>query len=465
MAEISLKENAQVLVILADRILEGLYREKLVNPNYAISWAGSASGTTGTIHFDPKHLVDQLLNNDFDVVILDFDAFPAHPLESLRSLQRISPDSTFIVLNSSEEVRMAIGAFQIGIADYFLKPVNPETLDWSIEKILRGREFESSNEVLTGDLLVFRAAHHISVSESDAKMRDLAMRNLIKIMQAGGGIWVWPNEKGEPVFTCEFFQTSQQRATAILESFKQKFKNLIEQSFQGHLTSHPEKWFRGSYVWIPLRNDWMGGIFLFDVKTSSENATQTRVEFLIRNLEISLDNYRRYIRAKQMAYIDSLTGLYNARYLDIDLNVAIEEYSKTGRSFALLFIDIDHFKKVNDTHGHTVGSSLLMEAGKVLKKQLRRSDHLFRYGGDEFIAILHGSSAQEAREVAERIRANMEKHIFRVHEIDIKITVSIGVSRFPEHGKDKNAIIELADQAMYNSKNSGRNAVFEARTG
>jgi two-component system cell cycle response regulator len=443
---------ARVLVVLADPVLEKVYEAKLRSPQYQLTWRKP-----------PQDLLETLLTQRYDVVLLDLDSFPLAALENLRELKRVSPESEFIVLASSTDVHLAIGAFQIGIADYFLKPVNPETVNWTIEKTLRGKEFASSNQVLTEDILVFRAAHHISISENDAKMRDLAMSNLIKIMQAGGGIWVWPNEKNELIFKCEYFQTNEIRANKILETFKRDFTSLVEQSFQGHLTSHPEQWFRRNYVWIPLRNDWMGGIFLFDVKTSNEDAVQARIEFLVRNLEISLDNYRRYIKAKQLAYIDSLTGLYNSRYLDIDLNTAIDSYAQTGQTFALLFIDIDHFKAVNDTHGHPVGSQLLVEVGKNFKKQLRRNDHLFRYGGDEFIAILHQSSAKDAMDVAERIRASIEKHTFRVHGILLTITVSIGVSRFPDHGKNKSEMIQLADQAMYNSKNSGRNAVFEAR--
>lgn len=447
------RTSYRVLMLLADPVLEKLYRERLRSPEYVVQWAIDADYTS------------TLLTTSFDIIILDFALYPQDALDRLREIKRLSPDSEVIVLSPNDDVRVAIGAFQAGVADYFLKPTNPETLAWSIEKALRGKQFESTNEVLTADLLIFRAAHNISISENDSKMRDIVMKNLIKILEAQGGIWIWTGanlNQGNPITKCEFFQTSQQQGHEILQTFKNELANPLSQTFETHLTSHPERWLRDRYVWIPLRDNWMGGIFLFNVKAPADSSVQARMEFLVRNLEISLDNHRRYLQAKQLAYIDDLTGLFNSRYLDVDLNAAIEDYAKTGQRFGVLFIDIDHFKKVNDTHGHVVGSQLLVEVGHVFKKQLRRSDHLFRYGGDEFIAILHHTQPKEALEAAERIRVAVERQRFRIHGVEVQITVSIGVSRFPDHAQDKKSIIALADQAMYNSKNNGRNAVFEA---
>src|SRR5262249_47215879 len=149
------------------------------------------------------------------------------------------------------------------------------------------------------------------------------------------------------------------------------------------------------------------------------------------------------------SYVDDFTGLYNSRYLDVALTSSIETAKTTQEGFAVLFIDVDHFKSVNDRFGHMTGSGLLIALANTLKRLVRRQDQLFRYGGDEFIVILHDLNGYPAKEIAERIRSTIERHRFVIHGNEIKITVSIGVSRFPEHSKSKKNIIELADKAMY----------------
>jgi len=438
----------QVFVMLADPILEELYRSKLSGPDYCMVWCENDGGWAKSI-----------VSIKYDVIIVDFALFPVEPVEHLKEIKRISPDSEMIVLSPSEDVRVCIDAFQAGIADYFLKPTNPETLAWSIEKVLKQRALQSSNETLAADLQLFRAAHHINMSENDAKMRSVAAQTLIKFLQARGAVWVWPEGTN---FTYDYIDIDEKEGQDNFEFFKKEFSGIWERAFEGVLTSHPEQWFQDSFVWIPLRATWMGGIFLFPVQAGHSAYLQARVEFLIRNLEVSLENQKRYLEARQLTYIDDFTGLYNARYLDVALTASIERHHRTGSGFALLFIDIDRFKSVNDRHGHLVGSQLLVDIARTLKKYTRRTDQLFRYGGDEFIIILNDKGGTDALEVAERLRSSLEAHVFRIQGIEIRITASIGVSKFPEHSRDKSTILQMADRAMYSGKSAGRNAVFEA---
>jgi diguanylate cyclase (GGDEF)-like protein len=131
--------------------------------------------------------------------------------------------------------------------------------------------------------------------------------------------------------------------------------------------------------------------------------------------------------------------------------------------FAVLFVDADKFKNVNDQHGHVHGSKLLHELGQKLKTFVRDSDHIVRYGGDEFVAILTPADLQAGKAVAERIRREIEKTEFlKADGLKLKITVSIGVAIFPDHASLKDEIIEAADHAMYAAKSESRNRVFVA---
>src|SRR6185437_8993666 len=129
---------------------------------------------------------------------------------------------------------------------------------------------------------------------------------------------------------------------------------------------------------------------------------------------------------------------------------------------SLLFLDIDYFKMVNDGRGHWVGSKLLIELSKVLRLQVRSCDYCFRYGGDEFIVLLSGSTAENSKKVAERIRKAVESTTFSVEGHNMNLTVSIGLAAFPEHAQSASGLIQIADQAMYYGKKKSRNIVFVA---
>lgn len=170
----------------------------------------------------------------------------------------------------------------------------------------------------------------------------------------------------------------------------------------------------------------------------------------------------KYLEAKNMSYLDELTGLYNQRYLPQVLDHEIERCKREDSAFSLLFLDIDFFKMVNDGRGHLVGSKLLIELGHVLMRQIRSCDYAFRYGGDEFIILLGGSNAKNSEKVAERIRKAVETHNFEIDGHRFNLTISIGLSSFPQHSQTAQGLIQLADQAMYYGKRKSRNIVFVA---
>ncbi|MBI3535889.1 MAG: GGDEF domain-containing protein [Deltaproteobacteria bacterium] len=195
----------------------------------------------------------------------------------------------------------------------------------------------------------------------------------------------------------------------------------------------------------------------------SLEAFEGQVRILKAQIELTVKNIEQYKGVQHLAYVDDVTGLYNTRYLSTILDHEILQYKITQKSFAILFIDADKFKGVNDTHGHLVGTKLLNELGRHLKNYVRDADTVFRYGGDEFVAVLSPCDLQTAKSVAERIRKSVEKMAFLSHEgLNFRFTVSIGVALFPDHANSKKAIIEAADKAMYTAKKTTRNRVFIA---
>jgi diguanylate cyclase (GGDEF)-like protein len=172
------------------------------------------------------------------------------------------------------------------------------------------------------------------------------------------------------------------------------------------------------------------------------------------------DDIRRAIeRIRFISETDELTRLYNLRAFMHIAERLHRQAKRYGRSYALLMIDSDNLKSVNDAHGHQAGNELLKITTTSIRRELRETDVAARYGGDEFILLLPETAAVGACELAERIRRSVADKGMEARGMRIPISVSIGVAAFPEHGSDLRSIMNKSDQAMYLSKKTGRNRV------
>ena len=160
---------------------------------------------------------------------------------------------------------------------------------------------------------------------------------------------------------------------------------------------------------------------------------------------------------------DPLTGLYNRRYMQETLEREIKRAQRDSKPISLLMLDVDHFKVVNDTHGHDAGDLVLKSLARFLAGNLRGEDVACRYGGEEFILIMPGLSLADSGIKAEHIRRGVESSL-QVPYLDqtLSVTVSIGVASFPEHGTQVDQLITMVDDALYAAKNSGRNRIVKA---
>ena len=166
---------------------------------------------------------------------------------------------------------------------------------------------------------------------------------------------------------------------------------------------------------------------------------------------------------RELSYRDEVTNLFNQRKLYRDLDQAITTFELQQLPFSLLFIDIDHFKSVNDGHGHLVGSKLLVLVGEEIQKNVRAFDLVYRYGGDEFVVFLPRATADEAYQAGLRILEAIRAKSFIVSsEIVKKLSVSIGVSDYPRSSSSREDVIRLADEMMYSAKKNGRGQVSMA---
>jgi len=228
------------------------------------------------------------------------------------------------------------------------------------------------------------------------------------------------------------------------------------------------KWETRSIICVPLRSKHrvLGVIQLVNVNMEGFNEQEFFLQSLCDFAAIAIENARSVEKIQELTITDDCTGLYNARHLYKTLETEVYRSARFNYEFTVLFIDLDHFKSVNDTHGHLIGSKLLAEIGYLIKAQLRLIDYAFRYGGDEFVVLLPQTGKESALVVARRLLENLRASCFCKDEnLNLNIRASIGLATYPHDAKTPHDVIRQADEMMYLVKNSTRDNIGIAQRG
>jgi diguanylate cyclase (GGDEF)-like protein len=228
------------------------------------------------------------------------------------------------------------------------------------------------------------------------------------------------------------------------------------------------KWETRSIICVPLRSKHrvLGVIQLINVNMEGFSDHEFFLQSLCDFAAIAIENARSVEKIQELTITDDCTGLYNARHLYKTLETEVYRSSRFNYEFTVLFIDLDHFKSVNDTHGHLIGSKLLAEIGYLIKAQLRLIDYAFRYGGDEFVVLLPQTGKESSLVVAKRLLENMRASCFCKEEsLNLNVRASIGLATYPHDAKTPHDVIRQADEMMYLVKNSTRDNIGIAQRG
>jgi diguanylate cyclase (GGDEF)-like protein len=281
----------------------------------------------------------------------------------------------------------------------------------------------------------------IAIGSGADKLRDVRLK-------LGEGVAGWVAQHGEPV---------------LLEDIRNDSRFTAKVDDLTRTATH-------SIVCVPIKahGHVLGVIELVNAlgKPSFGNEDIPILKSLADYAAIALENARYVQRIHELTITDDCTTLYNARHLNFVLDTEIYRSNRYGYEFSVIFIDLDHFKLVNDAYGHLVGSKLLWMIGDTIKANLRLIDYAFRYGGDEFVVLLPQTSKESALLVVRRIRELLINRVFFAEEkMNIKVTASFGVASFPADGRTRKEILRKADEAMYLVKNTTRNNIALAGTG
>lgn len=206
----------------------------------------------------------------------------------------------------------------------------------------------------------------------------------------------------------------------------------------------------------------------FDLPSSVLDEIQKNIEDVILHFDIpesnKLDVIKKinfmYSQTRYMSVTDPLTGLYNRRHFEENLEREFLRASRYKSNLSFAIIDVDYFKKVNDSYGHSTGDYVLKEVAYQILQTFRKTDMVFRYGGEEFTVIITETPLEKAIIPLERLRKSIEKYPFNYNGKDIKITVSIGVSEIDENTESVHKLFDDADKALYKAKENGRNQII-----
>lgn len=225
-----------------------------------------------------------------------------------------------------------------------------------------------------------------------------------------------------------------------------------------------------SYICVPVFTaDQNFGVLHLSSTTSISEQEYDRLEWIVvmlsKHVALTIANLSLRECLYEQSIRDPLTGLFNRRYMNDVLEREMRKALRQENPISILMLDVDHFKKFNDTYGHDTGDAVLKEVGKFLQSYIRAEDIACRYGGEEFTLILPGAAQDDTYHRADTLRKGIEKMklLYDGHELET-ITISIGMASFPENGSDSHTLVELADIALYQAKQQGRNCVVVTKT-
>lgn len=452
----------KILIVEDDRFFRDLFADLLNGQGYAVDCA--SSGEEG---------LKMLSRRSYDLVVTDLVMPDIDGMEILARSKESDPSIDVIMVTGNANLESAIFALKHGARDYIVKPINSDEFLHSVAQCLEQRRILDENEELKSMLSLYQSSQTIAGCLEIERVYHLMLDAIARELDTSRGLGLFKSTNSFELYEIKGIssQVAEHFKEVILTSIAKNLPGnrlMTKIQFSEKSTALPgihESEIEEAYlIFVRSKNALRGIIVVFNepgLKLPDFSVKKRNILFLLEQSVLALENATSYSLAKDMLFIDDLSGLFNQRYLEVALDREIKRIGRYSTFLAVLFLDMDSFKQVNDKYGHLVGSRVLKEMGALLKRSVRDVDVVIRYGGDEYTAILVETSPEMARLVAERIRAMVEAHVFLADEgYNIRLTCSIGYSCCPEDTVSKEELLEMADQAMYTGKGSGKNCVI-----
>lgn len=437
----------------------------------------------------------------YDLLVADLRMPDVDGMEVVRTVKGLRPETEVIIVTGYGSLDSAVEAMRRDVYDYITKPVPIERIRTSVRNALAKQALASENQDLirqlqghqaqleervrqatqalerrVEELLALNDIASVITSTIDLKeMLSLIVQRVNRVIGGEATSLLLDRERGDLVFHVvsggegdEVRPFQLKLGEGIAGWVAQKGKPLLVPD-----VSQCPHHYRGvdqatgfvtrSVLCAPLivKEEVIGVIEVINKVEGefTENDLRLLTSAALLSAE-AIENARLFQRAQDLAITDGLTGLYNHRHFHQLLEAEMKRAKRYRRFVALVMLDLDRFKEVNDAYGHQTGDRVLESLAEILRHQARDTDHVARYGGEEFAIILPEASEKEAAAMAERIRQAVENHEFTVNPHRIKLTVSLGVASSFAEEETKDDLIRKADHALYEAKRRGRNRVW-----
>ncbi|MGV3622768.1 MAG: diguanylate cyclase [Archangium sp.] len=441
---------AQILLVDDEKVARSLYSDFLAGAGHEVTSVGSAADARAAM--DKQH---------FAVLVTDLILPQSDGMELLQHVKSNRPDVEVIVITALDKVEPAVRAIKSGASDYLVKPVAPEVLAHSVNRALTQHLLLKENAELRQHVALLEAGQRIATTLERDKLYE-ATHAAFHAMCHADAVAVFTKEDGVLELTASQGFGEVPRGVIELQTLEKVREAAPAIERVGQELEIDGLEFAASYLVPVYEGESLHGAVLVFFRGDLHEDCVTAAPFLARHVALALKNLGKFAAVEDLVYLDDLTHLFNSRYLTQVLEKEFKA-ATADKPFALLFLDLDYFKSINDTHGHLVGSKLLVEVSRVLKNCVRDNDIVCRWGGDEYVILLRGTDSGGALKVAERIRRSVESHRFLAREgFSLSISTCIGVASYPEHAQDQTTLVDFADRAMYRGKKGTRNIIYMA---
>jgi two-component system cell cycle response regulator len=448
----------KILLADDDRQLRETLQEFLAGQGYAVTPAA-----------DGHEAMAALQEQEFALALLDLMLPGYSGLDLLSHLKSHSPDTEVILFTGHAGLESAVQALRLGAYDYLLKgDLRLADLQTLVARALERRHLALENRELVKNIskaqeeLVNRRARELTQVRQIAETLagpltwDQLVRGLVNLIWDSLPLELLGLQLQGP--EGELPLSAYRRRPDVPDATYQTFQDLL----QGQLTPDPATSPAGTplpaMLWERLE---VGNVTLAAGAGRHEPLTPEEAElfriFILQG-EAGIKNLVLFDQVKGMAIRDALTGLYNYGYFKEALHYEVQKSRRYKTPLSLLFLDIDDFKRINDTLGHVKGDKIMRQVGALLKKGIRQADLLCRYGGDEFVMLLSQTPPDQAIVLAERLRHRIAQSSMNRLEQRLQVTVSIGVAGL-ETEMSAEDLIKDADEAHYRAKQAGKNRV------
>jgi diguanylate cyclase (GGDEF)-like protein len=452
----------RILVVEDDSFFREVFCDLLTEEGYAVDVTSCG-----------EEALIKLAEHEYHIVVTDLVMQGINGLDILARVKQKDPAIEVIMVTGHANMETAIFALKNGARDYLVKPINHDEFKHTVSLCLEQRRLLDENQELKVQISLYQVSQTIANCLDLERLNSLVIDALAKEVGVNRGLAFYMDGI-DTLILKELRGFSEQDGAKLGDALIKIAAAPVEQAVTT-LPSHVVKSLHdlcgdtitdirdGLILCIRSKSQLLGIVALFN--DSGENlptdVNMKSIHFLLDQSSLAFENASHYTTAKNLLYIDELTGLFNYRYLEVALERELRRAERYGSNLSVIFLDLDDFKKINDSYGHLIGSKILREVGKLLKKSVREVDTVMRYGGDEYTIILIETGMTDASTVAERIRKSIASNMFLAEDgLKIRISASLGYACYPDDTKSKIELLEFADRAMYHGKTKGKNIVF-----